>query len=630
VVIPEFILRKLFVKGSLKTQGESFSFAINNTFAPATLTSVGLDVDGLSVDKANLKMGPENGELRLADTINAENPLPLSVGIVYKVTAYGSPGTGRLTLNIDTKEAGEISFTVQASAGEGSEQKSKPFKIPSFIVPPLKAELEIDLDDVKGEINPFVYGHFIEHLERCVYDGIWTKDGSALRNDTFELIKAMRPPVIRYPGGNFASGYHWEDGIGPKDRRPQRTDEAWQAPEANLVGTDEYMQFCRMLDAEPFLVINDGNGTPEEAARWVAYCNEPADGEQGRVRAANGFNKPHKVKIWGAGNEVWGRWQIGHAGPDEYVKRLRKFVKAMRDVDPGIHIVAVGDKVLTDSPDDPGYIWNKAVLEETRDIIDSISFHIYQPENEGWKENYDIDELHKTICAAPISAERIIQRIAGQIKKYAPGSNIRITFDEWNLWLPPKPCASSMHNINYSMRDALYCAGMLNVFQRQCNDLFMANLAQLVNVLPAIMTNDAQAVPTAIYYPFLMYSRMQKLLVNSKVRSPQFDSESLGNIEAFKNIPWLDANVTCSPDRRRLALSLINRHPSVSMKVEVIMKNALVGTYPVRISILSALEPLDENTYNNPQAIKVTEHKIINRGSAFTVIIPACSVAVLD
>jgi alpha-L-arabinofuranosidase len=630
MVIPEFILRKLFVKGSLKKEGVGFSFSISNTFAPATLLSVGLDVDGNAIDTSKLAMGPEEGELTAAEKITPDNPLPLSVGVIYKIAASTSSGSGKLTIRIDTREAGEIIFTVQAGGKEESGSAKKRLKVPSFLLPSLKAHVTIDLDDELGEINPFVYGQFIEHLERCIYDGIWTKDGSALRTDTFNLISAIKPSVIRYPGGNFASGYHWEDGIGPKEKRPERFDEAWQSHETNLVGTDEYIKFCRMVGTVPFLVINDGNGTPEEAARWVAYCNEKADGQEGGRRAANGYTEPHNVKIWGAGNEVWGRWQIGHTGPAEYADRLRKFVSAMQEVDPEIHIVAVGDKVHTDSPDDPGYIWNRTVLEEAGDIIDSISFHIYQPENEGWRESYDRESLHKTVCAAPLSAERIIKRIAGQIRKYAPGSNIGITFDEWNLWLPPEPGASSMHNINYNMRDAVYCAGMLNVFHRQCKDLFMANLAQLVNVLPAIVTDESRAYATAIYYPFLMYTRMQKLSLGCRVESPSFGSEALGNIEALENVPWLDAVATRSYDERRLAIGLLNRHPSRGMKIGISLKNTGPGIHPVRISILSAESPLIENSFASPHAIKLEEKALNIKTDSFIIELPACSVAVLD
>ncbi len=495
----------------------------------------------------------------------------------------------------------------------------------------MKAQVNVDLEDVTGEINPFVYGHFIEHLERCIYDGIWTGDGSALRKDTFDLIRRDETPCDKITRvGTSQAAITGRTGSGRRKARPERFDEAWQSHETNLVGTDEYIEFCRMVGTEPFLVINDGNGTPEEAARWVAYCNEPAEGKEGGRRAANGHKEPYNVRIWGAGNEVWGRWQIGHTGPKEYTDRLRKFVSAMRGVDPDIHVVAVGDKVHTDSPDDPGYVWNKTVLEEAGDIIDSLSFHIYQPENEGWRESYDRDSLHKIVCAAPLSAEQIIKRIAAQIRKYAPGSNIGITFDEWNLWLPPAPGASSMHNINYCMRDAVYCAGMLNAFHRRCKDLYMANLAQLVNVLPAIITNESEAIPTAIYYPFLMYAKMQKVSVGCNVESQSFDTEALGNIEAMKNVPWLDAVATRSRDGRHMAIGLVNRHPSRRMKVGINLKNTGPCIRPVRMSVLSAGSPLIQNTFENPHAIKLEEKPLNVKTDSFTIEVPACSVAVLN
>jgi alpha-N-arabinofuranosidase len=187
-----------------------------------------------------------------------------------------------------------------------------------------------------------------------------------------------------------------------------------------------------------------------------------------------------------------------------------------------------------------------------------------------------------------------------------------------------------MHNINYCMRDAVYCAGMLNAFHRQCKDLFMANLAQLVNVLPAIISNESKAIPTAIYYPFLMYAKMQKLSIGCNVDSPSFDSEALGNIEAFKNVPWLDAVATRSHDKGHLVIGLVNRHPSRRMKVGISLKNARPGIHPVRISILSAESPLTENTFENPRAIGLEEKSLNIKGNSFTVEIPACSVAVLD
>ena len=203
----------------------------------------------------------------------------------------------------------------------------------------------------------------MEHLERCVYDGIWTKDGTSLRPDTLELLKKLNPPMIRYPGGNFASGYHWEDGIGPREKRPARHDAAWQAEESNQVGTDEFLTFCEQLNIEPYLVVNDGSGTPEEAARWVAYCNSAQDTELGKRRADNGHADAYNVKYWGIGNEVWGPWQIGTTSANEYARRLKRFVETMKAVDPTIKIIAVGNNPLSDDPQDAAALWNKEVLD---------------------------------------------------------------------------------------------------------------------------------------------------------------------------------------------------------------------------------------------------------------------------
>ena len=319
--VPEFILRKLYVPDSLTAHSGGFSFALNNSFAPATVTGFRLDVDGAPVPADRLRIQAGGGEARLAAEITPESPQPFSVNVLYTIRVQDVPlGKGRLRLYVDTVEAGPLAFGIQSaparqSGGENQPGEARQFLQRLFPGSPLKAEVEVDTQALVGEISPYVYGHFIEHLERCIYGGIWEKDGSRLRSDTLQLIQALKPPLMRYPGGNFASGYHWEDGIGPKQTRPERFDRAWSAPESNQVGTDEFIEFCRTVKTEPFLVVNDGSGTPEEAARWVAYCNESAQGEQGQRRSANGFPEPHNVRIWGVGNEVWGEWQIGHTGP---------------------------------------------------------------------------------------------------------------------------------------------------------------------------------------------------------------------------------------------------------------------------------------------------------------------------
>ncbi|MBI9044678.1 MAG: hypothetical protein JEZ06_09345 [Anaerolineaceae bacterium] len=608
--VPEFMLRKLFVKESLISDESGFSFVIHNTLAPVTLNGFDLVANGQEISPEDVIMQAGNEEISAVE-IGVDNPFVLSIGSKIKVKVKGTEkGDGNLRITVNTQEIGPLSFSIKAD--DGTDERSKPafkLKIPKFLQKPLKAEIKISPDTVIGEINPFVYGHFVEHLENCVYDGIWKKDGSELRKDTLRLIKDMRPTMMRYPGGNFASGYHWEDGIGPKPERPERHDDAWNSWDSNQVGTDEFMAFCEKVEAEPFIVVNDGSGTPEEAARWVAYCNQPADTEQGSRRAENGHPEPYGVKIWGVGNEVWGEWQIGHTTAEEYVQRLRNFIEAMRAVDPEIEIVAVGDKVMTDNVNDPGRRWNETVLREAGDLIDYLSFHIYQPDREGWQETYDLDELHKSVCAAPLTVEKIIKRIAKQIKTFAPQRDIKIALDEWNLWLPPSPDAESIHNINYVMRDALYVGGMLNMFHRQSKVLAIANIAQLVNVLPLIVTNEKDAYATPLYYPFKFYADMQSQVVKTETSTKHFDSLALGLMDACQDVPYLDVTVTRDKYGRKIVIGMVNRHPT--RKIEMRIKFLSLEAWSLeRGWLLKSPDPLTANTFEEPQAVIAKEVRL--------------------
>ena len=605
--VPEFVLRILYVADSLLREGDGFCFQLQNSFAPATIKGFALLVDGQEIASDQISLQAAGADPQPVGDFTNETPYSFAVGVLYTVhVAQTPPPPERLTIQVDTREAGEVVFSIILKVETVRKPSHTGWRVPRLLSRKLKATAWIDRDAVIGRISPRVYGHFIEHLERCIYDGIWTPDGTQLRADTLALIEALNPPLLRYPGGNFASRYHWEDGIGPRDERPSRFDEAWQVPESNQVGTDEFMALCSQVDAEPFLVVNDGSGTPEEAARWVAYCNQLTDTEQGRRRAANGHPEPYQVKLWGVGNEVWGEWQIGHTGPQEYIQRLRRFVQAMREVDPAIEIVAVGDKVLSDDPQDDGRKWNAQVLDETGDLIDHLSWHLYQPDQEGWYESYDMEVLHHTVCAAPLDVERSLIRIANQIQRYAPTRSIGIAFDEWNLWLPPAASASSMHQISYTQRDALYAAGMLNVFHRQCNILSMANLAQLVNVLSPIVTTPETVYTTPLYYPFLLYSRMQPVALKSRVQSASYDSQSLGNVATIAGVPYVDLSATRNVNGNRLTLGIINRHPTRAVQ-SVIELAGFAELQPRSAWLLNADDPLSTNTVDKPSNVEPRE-----------------------
>jgi len=612
--IPEFLLRKLYLPSSLKSTPEGFSFVIKNTFTPASIEGFQLAVDDqdIPLEAVTLRLEGQT-EPTPAHWVSASTPFSLPVNVALAVSVAGHPaGTGRLRIRVHTHEAGLLDFTLQASgsspaAAAAAAPRRFALRLPRFLQRPMQVEASVDADQVIGPIHPHAYGHFIEHLEDCIYGGIWNEDGSALRPDTLRLIRDLRPSVIRYPGGNFASGYHWEDGIGPRSQRPARFDPAWQSHESNQVGTDEFMEFCAQVGAEPFLVVNDGSGTPEEAARWVAYCNEPPTGEQGRRRAANGHPQPYNVRLWGVGNEVWGQWQVGHTSAEEYAERLNAFAAAMRAADPNIKIVAVGDKVLSDQANDPGRLWNETVLSRCADQMDYLSFHLYQPDQSGWQESYDPDALHHIVCAAPLDAEAIIQRIAAQIQRAAPRRKIQIAFDEWNLWLTPPPGASSMHKLNYNLRDALYVAGMLNVFQRQCKTLTLANLAQMVNVLPLIVTNERKSYATPLYYPFLMAQNMEKLALKVEMKKvPTYSTQALGNIAALSNVPYLDIAATRDEARSRLVLSFINRHPAKRAHINVNFEH-FSSLKASKAWVLNAPNPSLVNSFDEPHAVRSRE-----------------------
>jgi len=627
MAVPEFLVRKLYVAGSFAEIEQGFAFVLRNTFAPATVHSLAIEVDGAQVPTAAVTLTRAGGMPMTSQMLSEAAPLLFPVGADLRVEVRGvATRPHAVRIRAVTREVGEIAAGLPLRDDEPGPVAARSGQRRRWINLPFAASAEIKCEDVTGKIDPRVYGHFVEHLERCVYGGIWTENGERLRPDTLNLIRELRPTVIRYPGGNFASGYHWEDGIGPRGQRPPRFDKAWQVPESNQVGTDEFIQFCRDVGAEPFLVVNDGSGTPQEAARWVAYCNDPLTTPQGERRAADGHLAPYRVRLWGIGNEVWGPWQIGHAPAEDYVRRLQTFAAAMREIDPSLQLVAVGNGPMSDAPDDPAALWNERVLRSAADLFDYLSFHIYQPEKEGWGAPLDADTLHHTLCAAPLDVESIIARMALQIHALAPRRSIRVALDEWNVWPTPPEGAPTMHRVVYTLRDALYVAGMLNVFHRAAGELAIANLAQLVNVLPLIVTDAQRAIPTAIYFPFLLYREMQRLALRSIVHAPCFDSQGLANISAHQRVPYVDISATKDTNGRRMTIALLNRHPVREAQVSMAIDGR--GSWTATgARVLSGRHPLAANTLEAPGLVGVRDidAPAFRRGR-FTCRLPASSV----
>ncbi len=423
---------------------------------------------------------------------------------------------------------------------------------------------------VLGEVDQRIYGHFIEHLSKCIYGGIWDTKMDALNEKVINSVMDLKPPVIRWPGGCFSDNYHWMDGIGPIEERPIRENMPWSLlgsefgpEETNRFGTDEFIMLCRRVGAEPYINVNVGSGTPEEAANWVEYCNGYTDTEFGSLRANNGHLKSHKVKYWGIGNELYGPWETGHMTSEEYAEKFIEYYDAMKAVDPEIELFAVGADYRY--PD-----WTKTVLEKAGKHIDYLSIHLYftgaLPE-EGGSEIKEDTKTHRRIIASSYKFQEILEWIKNTIESVMGKTHqIKIAFDEWNLWWD----FNQLLQANYCLRDGLWAASVLNKIIKMSNIIKMANIAQLVNTIGVIQTNGEQVFHTAIYEVMKLYrEHTQKYAISTEISSPKFSFEPLGILKKRREIPYLDCSATRSEDHKKLSLFLINFHPKKDIPTEV-------------------------------------------------------------
>jgi alpha-N-arabinofuranosidase len=270
------------------------------------------------------------------------------------------------------------------------------------------AKIKLDLDRRVGKLDRRVFGGFIEHLGRCIYGGVFD-EGSSLsddrgyRRDVLQAAKDLRIPILRWPGGNFVSGYHWTDGIGPREERPRKTELAWLSEESNRFGTDEFIEYCRLLGAEPYICVNMGTGTMEEAQAWVEYCNGTGDTYWANLRRENGHEEPYNVKYWGLGNEMYGEWQIGALSAEDYVRKAREFAKVMRWTDPSIELVGCGLSGLTD--------WDRVVIEGLAPFVDYHSVHIYTGSDDYWSNVLAPHQADRALRTTRAMIERALRRV---------------------------------------------------------------------------------------------------------------------------------------------------------------------------------------------------------------------------
>ena len=445
------------------------------------------------------------------------------------------------------------------------------------------ARIKIDIDRKIGEVDKNLYGNFVEHLGRCVYGGIYEEgstlsDENGVRLDVLDAVKDLNVAITRYPGGNFVSNYHWKDGIGPKELRPPRMELAWERLETNRFGTDEFIKYARRMNTEPYFSVNMGTGTIEEAQQWVEYCNVKGGPFYAELRKKNGFIEPYNIKYWSLGNEMDGFWQMGHLNAGDYSKKALEAAKLMRLTSPDIKLIAAGSSNYR--PDADPNEWNAKILHELRDVIDYLALHMYvgNPDN-----NY------YNFVSTPRVLEERTRVVKGMIDREMQNANrgnrppIYIAWDEYNIWYRAR-AEKSMAGTraleeHYNLEDALVISGFLNAFIRNADIVKMANMAQLVNVIAPIFTNEKGMFKQTIYYPMQLFAKnMHGTALNLQVDCETYDTEKffIGLGESTtqqKNVPFLDVSATYN--NNELTLCVVNRNKEKAISTDLISQEGL-------------------------------------------------------
>ena len=459
----------------------------------------------------------------------------------------------------------------------------------------LRCRVFVDTTTPIGVLDKRCYGQFIEHLGECIYGGIWVGKDSNIPNengyrlDVLQAVRDLKPPLVRWPGGNFSSGYHWKDGVGPVNQRPKRYDMAWGAEEPNFFGTDEFIEWCRLVEAEPFIVVNAGNGTPEEAAQWVEYCNSNRSTHHASLRREYGHVEPYHVRLWGIGNELYGEWQIGFCRDGaECARRTVEYANEMRKTDPDIELVAVGCEDLE---------WNLEMVKGAGKYFDYLSIHFYDFDSKPYRE----------LVAVPIGVEQRLRDVYSLVqavrRKYEIKREIKIAFDEWNVWYPEakEPLLKQVTSI----KDAVFTGGILNMLQRLCNIVPISNFAQTVNVLPLIIaSSDGRMVLTPQYLVFKMYGSNR----GAHVIRTSTDSDLYLSNEAGGYVPYVDVSATFSEDGKTLYLYALNRSDEEGVELQVVFKgfNPRSGVQ----QFIAGESAEDRNTLENPDRIRIEESRV--------------------
>lgn len=493
----------------------------------------------------------------------------------------------------------------------------------------LKAQIVCNKDFIVGEIDERLYGSFLEHMGRVIYYGVYEPghacaDEEGFRKDVLQAVRDMGVTAVRYPGGNFVSAYHWEDGVGPRERRPRKIDLAWKAVETNAFGTDEFIHWAGKAGVQPIFTVNLGTRGMEEALQYLEYCNFPSGTQYSDLRRSHGVENPYGVRIWCLGNEMDGIWQVGHKGAGEYGRLAAETGKTMKLLDPNIELIACGSSLSTM---DTYPAWDLEVLEQAYDVIDYLALHQYYSGQEKGTaaflaQTLDMEEYIRTIRAAV----QVIRQKKRSVK------HVRLSIDEWGVWAVPGNTVNREVDENpwqiaapiseqiYTMEDALLFAGMQMTMLRNADMVKIACQSLLTNVSACIMTDaNGEMWLQTIYYPFYYFANYARgVVMQSKCRCEFYDCEG------FNEVPYLDQLVVWNKGQKEVVIFLINRSEADSQEAET----ELQGMTPVAVAEAVCISAKNKKMTNHKDhtAVKPEKNEEVKLiGNCVTAVLPPLS-----